>query len=218
MRLKIKYIITFLMVSVAFISFAHENDLKENEKKVSEPKTEFPNQPAENSKQEVITDNDVESINTFPNHHPLIVHFPIVLLLMAFLFQFLSFFFYKTEFSLATIILLVMGVISAWLASTIFHADPEGLTIKANEIFETHELMALFTRWFSLLALVMKILSHFFLKRNWWIESAISLSLIASGITVSIAGHYGAKLVYLEGIGPLGKHLESNHNEGDEHH
>ena len=151
----------------------------------------------------------MKAVDAFPNYHPLVVHFPIVLLLMAVFFQLLSFFIYKKEFSIATIILLSLGVLSTWLASNIFHAHPAELAGKANEIFETHEQMATLTWWFSLSALIAKIGSHFFLERKWWIESMTAVLLIVSAVGVSIAGHHGSMLVHMEGIGPMGNHLES---------
>lgn len=150
----------------------------------------------------------MEAVDAFPNYHPLVVHFPIVLLLMAAMFQLLSFFYLKREFSLVTLILLAFGVITAWLANNTFHADAGILTGTAKEIFDTHEQMAILTWWLSLIALIGKSVSHFFLNRKMVIEMIIALLLIASGITVSIAGHHGAMLVHMEGIGPLGKYLE----------
>ena len=69
--------------------------------------------------------------------------------------------------------------------------------------------MANLTWWFSLIALLIKIPSHFYLKGKWLSESIVAILLILSGITVSIAGHHGAMLVYMEGIGPMGKYLDS---------
>ena len=150
----------------------------------------------------------MEAVNAFPNYHPLIVHFPIALLLMALVFQLLSFFYFKKEFSIVTLILLALGVISTWLASNPFHAMPGELIGKAKEIFDTHEQMADFTWWLALIALLVKIASHFFLNRKWWVESTTALLLVGSAITVSIAGHHGAMLVHMEGIGPMGKYLD----------
>jgi uncharacterized membrane protein len=167
---------------------------------------------ADTSMQREMAQHEVmESVDAFPNYHPLVVHFPIVLLLMATLFQFISFFFYKKEFSLATLILLFLGVVASWLASNTFHADPGELPAKVKAIFDVHETMASYTYWLSLGALLIKIPSHFFLHRRWWVESMVMALLIASAITVSIAGHHGAMLVHLNGIGPLGHHLEGEH-------
>ena len=107
---------------------------------------------------------------------------------------------------MVTLILLVLGVISTWLASNSFHAMPGEITGKAKEIFAIHERMADFTLWFALVALVIKIVSHFFYQRKLMLESVVALLLVGSAITVSIAGHHGAMLVYMQGIGPMGKY------------
>ena len=216
-----KKIKTFLMILLATFlfgatAFAHEHH-HEAEKKDSVAQTSSSDSAMQNEMKEkhheLEEHHEMQAIDAFPNYHPLVVHFPIVLLIMATLFQLLSFFFYKNEFSIVTLILLALGVIGTWLSSNTFHAHPEELTGKAKEIFEMHEQMADFTWWFSLGALALKIVSHFFLKRKWWMESAVALLLIGSAVTVSIAGHHGAMLVHMEGIGPKGEHLEAHDND-----
>ena len=146
----------------------------------------------------------------FPNYHPLVVHFPIVLLLLAAVFQILSLFVYRKEFGLAGLILLFLGVIAIWLASNVFHAHAMNLPERAINVFEEHELMADYTWWISVAALIAKTASHFVLKRKLWSEAVVVALLIGASITVSIAGHHGAQLVHIEGVGPQGKYLESH--------
>ena len=59
-------------------------------------------------------------------------------------------------------------------------------------------------------ALLAKLLSVTVLKRTWWIESITMLLLLAASTAVSIAGHHGAMLVHMNGIGVMGEHLESD--------
>ncbi|MBK9214685.1 MAG: hypothetical protein IPM59_03675 [Chloracidobacterium sp.] len=149
-------------------------------------------------------------VEDFPNYHPLVVHFPIVLLIFAGLFQALAFFVYKKELSFAALLLLFAGTVTVWLASNTFHAHPTNLPEHVNSIYETHELMAEYTWWLSLAALVAKGISHFFLNRKLWSEAVVLILLIGASITVSIVGHHGAQLVHMGGVGPQGKYLESH--------
>lgn len=150
----------------------------------------------------------IKMVEDFPNYHPLVVHFPIVLILVAALFQVLAFFVYKNEFSFASLLLLFVGVITVWLASNTFHAHPANLPEQINSIYEEHELMAKYTWWLSLAALAVKAVSHLYLKRKWWSEAVVLVLLIAASITVSVAGHHGAQLVHMGGVGPQGQYLE----------
>ena len=196
-----KAIIIFILMFVSLfssITFAHQHKSRQNRSSADSL-----------MQTEMAEYQQMQAVEAFPNYHPLIVHFPIVLLLMAFVFQLLSFFYFKKEFSMVTLILLALGVLTAWLASNPLHAMPGELSGKAKEIFETHELMATLTWWFSLVALFSKTVSHFYFKWKLLLEIAVTLLLTASGVTVSIAGHHGAMLVYQQGIGPLGKYLDA---------
>ncbi len=149
-------------------------------------------------------------IEQFPNYHPLVVHFPIVLLIFAALFQILSFFIYKNEFSFATLLLLLCGTVTVWLSSNTFHAHPANLPAQLSALFEEHELFAKYTWWLSLAALAAKSVSHFLAKRKWWAEAVVVILLVGASITVSIAAHHGAELVHKGGVGPRGEFLESH--------
>lgn len=154
--------------------------------------------------------NTMNMVEDFPNYHPLVVHFPIVLILVAALFQVLAFFVYKNEFSFAALLILFFGTVTVWLASNTFHAHPMNLPEHVSGIYETHELMATYTWWLSLAALAAKAVSHFYAKRRWWTEAIVLALLIGASITVSIAGHHGAELVHMGGVGPQGQFLESH--------
>lgn len=153
---------------------------------------------------------EMSPMTDFPNYHPLVVHFPIVLVLFAAVFQILSLFVYRKEFGLAGLILLLLGVIAIWLASSVFHAHTMNLPERAIPIFKEHELMADYTWWLSVAAVVAKTVSHFVLKQKLWSEATVVILLIGASITVSFAGHHGAQLVHIEGVGPQGKYLESH--------
>jgi len=153
------------------------------------------------------------SFKDFPNLHPMVVHFPIVLLFLAFITQLLGFFMYRKEFSWITLFLLLGGFIGAVLATQVFHAHAGGVSEHVHKIFETHEYYGKATLLLSGIALVLKILSHFLLRRKLWAEIIVFLVVTASTVTVGLAGHLGSQLVNIENVGPQGHHLVKHHNE-----
>lgn len=144
----------------------------------------------------------------FPSVHPLIVHFPIVLLLLAFFAQLAAIFIWKKELSFITLILLVAGFLGAYVAGNFFHPHTDELNELARQVLEKHERYADLTLWLSGIGSLLKIISHLFLNRKTWAEVAVVLLLMGSAWSVSMAGHYGATLVHLHGVGPQGAHLE----------
>lgn len=146
----------------------------------------------------------------FPNLHPLMVHFPIVLLILAFFGQLAALFIWKKELSLISGILLLTGFIGAYLVTTVFHPHTGELSEAAQMVLDLHDQYADFTVWVSGIALLLKIVSHFFLQRKWWMETLVVLALAGAVFSVSKAGHYGATLVHLHGVGPQGKYLETD--------
>lgn len=83
---------------------------------------------------------------TLSHIHPMLVHFPIALTAVGFLFEFLYLFF-KNEVWLikAGYWLLLLGTLSAlvtWLSGVLFTADMEGM---AGNIREHHEIWATVT-------------------------------------------------------------------------
>jgi len=143
----------------------------------------------------------------FPNYHPLVVHFPIVLLIFAALLQFLAH--WKKELNFSVFILLVFGTAGAWLAAEIFDAHPlkNGLSPEARQIFHSHHQFSDYTTWLATAALLLKTMTFFVTKRKQLLEFVVLIVLTASAITVSAAGHYGSYLVHIEGVGPKGNLL-----------
>jgi uncharacterized membrane protein len=154
--------------------------------------------------------NEPDHINYFPNYHPLIVHFPIVLLLIAAAMQIALMFFKNTVFNYTIITLTVIGFITGWLAASVFHAHAaSNVSTQAMELFEEHEKLAFITIWLSGIASLFKIIGLFTTKK--WIEVISLLLLLGSSVAVSLAGHHGSELVYKQGIGPKGEKLEQEH-------
>lgn len=152
-------------------------------------------------------------LDDFPTLHPLVVHFPIVLLLIAVASQLASMFVFKKELSWVTLFLLVGGFIGAYAASNFVHPHTATLSPFTQQVLEEHEEFAYLTVWIAGIAFVLKAISHFFLKRNIIGEAVVTILLIGSAYTVSTAGHYGAQLTHVETVG----YEDESAEEGDHH-
>lgn len=150
--------------------------------------------------------------SNFPTLHPLVVHFPFVLLYVALAAQLVGLFMRRNELlSWITIIVLAGGFTGALLAMQVFHPHVSDLPPRVQKIFETHEYYASVTTWLAGIALLFKLISHFWMKRRTWSEIMVFLIITGSVITVSLAGHLGTQLAYIENVGPQGNYLEQNH-------
>ena len=156
-------------------------------------------------------------LDEFDNLHPLVVHFPIVLLLFAALLQLIQLFVLKRNLDWVILLLIGTGFIGAYVAGTFVHPHTHGLTDIAQKVLENHDKYADWTVWSSALAAVLKIISLFWVKLNRGFEIAVFLVMAFAAFSVSQAGHYGAQLVYIQGVGPQGQFLESE-DAGEETH
>ncbi len=158
-------------------------------------------------------------LSDFSNLHPLVVHFPIVLLLLGALTQLLSFFMWKQQLSRATLLLLGGGFLAAYLASSVWHPHTEGLEDMAAAVLGKHDQFASYTLWLGGIGFLLKLLSEFWLKDKLWLEVGVALLLVGSAYSVSRAGHYGAALAHIYGVGVQGKYIEGYEQprEGDGH-
>jgi len=129
--------------------------------------------------------------------HPMLVHFPIALVVFGFIADFASLIFKKEAcLSKAGFYLLLGGTLSALLAlltGVFFTSEMSG---SAGEVRETHEIFA----WITLSILVLTSLMRIFIlvknrehtNLKWF---AFFLYALAA-ISVSLTGFYGGTLVY----------------------
>lgn len=153
------------------------------------------------------------SYDDFPSLHPLIVHFAIVLIIVAAALQLLNLIIIKKEVSWITAVILLVGVVAAWLGAKTFHPHTHGISDHAKLVLEHHDQWADWTITTAIIASLLHLANLFFYKTKRWAMGIVAALLMLSAYSVSRAGHYGAQLVHIEGIGPQGKYLEMKHHD-----
>ncbi|TAN18727.1 MAG: hypothetical protein EPN37_04700 [Chitinophagaceae bacterium] len=150
------------------------------------------------------------TLSDFPRMHPLVVHFPIVFIILAFIVQIISFFVFKYELSWVSLFLIVLGFIGAFIATNIFHGgDPDLPTLSeiARRTFEKHEQFAHYTEWISGMAAVAKIISHFVFKMKLWTGIIVAILMAGAVYAIHTTGDMGARLVHIDAIGVQGNKI-----------
>ncbi len=129
--------------------------------------------------------------------HPMVVHFPIVLILVGFLSELVYLFFRKNNlFQEAGIWLLCLGAITVGAAyfSGAFLTDE--LYGTAGTIQSTHELFAEITVFSTLIGAIFKVYLKIEGKEESRLKWIAFVLYAATAILVSITGYYGGVLVY----------------------
>jgi len=148
--------------------------------------------------------------------HPLSVHFPIVLLLMATLFKLISLWSSKITWDHGGRLLLLLGVIGIWIA--IYTGNlADGIVSRQlcdPTVLKEHENFAYTTAWIFTAALIIELLMRYIdLVKTRIISIILVLLMFAGTGTLMYVGHLGAQLVYQQAAGvniPSGDCAEFN--------
>lgn len=136
--------------------------------------------------------------------HPLSVHFPIVLLLLATLFKLIGLWSSKITWDHGGRFLLVLGVIGVWVS--IYTGDlADGIVSRQlcdPTVLKEHENFAYTTAWIFTVALLIEVIMRYFdlLKTRLFSIILVLLMLAGTG-TLAYVGHLGAELVYQQAAG-----------------
>jgi uncharacterized membrane protein len=129
--------------------------------------------------------------------HPMLVHFPIALVIIGFLAESASIFI-KKEICLTKtgFYLLIVGTLSAlfaWLTGLLFTSEMSGT---AGKIRETHELFAWITLGLLLLTSALRIVMQTREKQSQGFKWLTFVLYALAAVSVSVTGFLGGNLVY----------------------
>lgn len=153
--------------------------------------------------------NIAASLDEFPNLHPLVVHFAIVLILVGAVLQLANVYFMKKDIAWIAFGTAAGGFVAAYLAAGPYHPHAHELSEQAKLVIGQHDKWAEWTLWLGGIGAALQGANLFFLQDRRWAVGLVAAVLLAAGYAVSQAGHFGSQLVYIEGVGPQGQHVES---------
>lgn len=133
----------------------------------------------------------------YAHFHPMIVHFPVALLVVGFLADVLSLFFSKKESCLSKIgfylmLLGALGTIAGYFTGEFF---TEELTGAAGELKEKHEVFAKLTMFVMIFASALRIFIMVKHNKNAWLKWLVFVLFLSGVILVGITGFLGGTLV-----------------------
>ncbi len=133
--------------------------------------------------------------------HPMVVHFPIALLLASVLFDGLALRWRREQFRDTSLSLLVLGVLAAGVAVLSGHFADEAIEHSgiSKDAIELHEELGFAVFWVFLSLLGLRLAMH------WgWVKEQPLLVLaagLAGGLLMLVASYFGGDLVYRYGAG-----------------
>lgn len=134
--------------------------------------------------------------------HAMVVHFPIALLMVAFLFEMISFFYKKEFFHKSSIYLLVLGMLGTVVSYLFGNAAGEGIEEGAlGKVIELHEQSATISLWLTISTTFTYLTAEFVRNKRSWIK-LVNILLFAVVISsIARTGYLGGQLVYKHGAG-----------------
>lgn len=134
--------------------------------------------------------------------HAMVIHFPIALILIGFIFEIISIFSKQIFFKQSSLALLIIGTVGVIIAYFSGNAAGDGMEEGSMaRAMKLHEQAATFALWISIVTAVYYSL-NFFLKINTlWIKIVGIILFTLSVAAISRTGYLGGQLVYQHGAG-----------------
>ena len=149
--------------------------------------------------------------------HPMVVHFPIALLIVGFLFETIGLFVQKEFFSKTGFYLLILGTIGVITAYFSGQSAGNGISEAGTlkHALETHEGAAELSLWIMAGAALVRI-ALVLLKKYFGVFKGVAFVLFLLGVlSIARTGYYGGELVFKHAAGVqlnLGLDINSSEN------
>lgn len=134
--------------------------------------------------------------------HAMVVHFPIALLMVGFLFEVISLFYKKEFFRQSGFYLLILGMFGTVVSYLAGNSAGEGIEEgPLNKAMELHEQAAIISLWLTIITTLVYAGIYFLKYNKSWLR--IIAILFFAGVIGSIVrtGYLGGQLVYKHGAG-----------------
>lgn len=129
--------------------------------------------------------------------HPMLVHFPIALVMVGFIAELAALIvkkeLYSPKFSLYLLVIGTLAAVVTWLSGVLFTSEMSGA---AGSVKESHELFALVTMLILIITSVVRLIVVFGKKENKTLKWVGFWLYGLAALTVSITGYLGGTLVY----------------------
>lgn len=129
--------------------------------------------------------------------HPMLVHFPIALVMFGFIIELASIIIKKElclpKLSLYLLVTGTLATVVTWLSGVLFTSEMSGA---AGSVKESHELFAFITMCLLIATSIIRLMITLGKKENSTLKWISFILYGIAAITVSITGFFGGTLVY----------------------
>lgn len=129
--------------------------------------------------------------------HPMLVHFPIALVMFGFIIELASLIIKKElclpKLSLYLLVTGTLATVVTWLSGVLFTSEMSGA---AGSVKESHELFAFITMCLLIATSIIRLMITLGKKENSTLKWISFILYGIAAITVSITGFFGGTLVY----------------------
>jgi len=146
------------------------------------------------------------TLDGFPTLHPMVVHVPVIMIPVAFLFGIISLFFTNRYFVGLAVAFASAGVLGGYIAAFPMHPHTRGLSETASKVLQQHDFFAYST--LSITAISVVIGAFVLLKPGFLSKGLLAVVLLLASLCVSVTAHYGGTLTYIHGVGVNGNYLD----------